>query len=128
MKQYKFTLSVPDDFDPANFGVDFSYPDGEIGISGEGYVSIEDIAKDLKLEKLDLTSTSVVIFRMPQEVFDTDLGSMQLLVKSIENKFGATCICLSNDEEVMVKNAAEATTMLKGMIDKINAKSIIKLV
>lgn len=129
MKEYHFTLQVPDDFDPEQLAVDLSYPEQDVEIINEGFnTNLEEIVKNIKLETLNISSTSVVIIRASQSYFDTDIESIIALQKYIEGKYECTTLALTDDIDVLVENAAEATDMLKRMIDKVNSKSIIKLV
>lgn len=129
MKEYHFTLQVPDDFDPEQLAVDLSYPEQDVEIINEGFnTNLEEIVKNIKLETLNISSTNVVIIKASQDYFDTGIESIIALQKYIEGKYECTTLAMTDDIDVLVKNAAEATDMLKRMIDKVNSKSIIKLV
>lgn len=128
MKLYNLTLSVPDDFDPEQLELNMNYPD-EINLSGEGFVSIEDILSKCEIDVSKISESSVVIFRFPQELVDQPGGPEQLndIKVYLESQLKCTVIGLTNNIELLVQNSAEAIQMLQGMMNKINSKAIIKL-
>lgn len=137
MKKYILELDVPNDFNPDEMDVEISYPnDDSISVSNEGFIDsiylLEDVRRAIDnmdyLDKLgEVKSTDVVIFRYSVEFMDSDPETVILIQKLLESKLGCTVIGLVGDVDVLVQNSAEAINMLKAMIDKINAKAIIKL-
>lgn len=126
MKHYTLTFQVPDDFDPDKLDITASYPEEELALVNESFLNVEEIVKNLVLEYPKVSNTSVAILKFPKEFMD-DLASLQVIVLSLKASLGCEVFSMVNDLEIMIQNSAEAVQMLQRMIDKIKAKSIIKL-
>ena len=129
MKQYYLNLTVPDDFDPEKLEISANYPEGDLILQGEGFIDVENIADQLKVNVQDLAPNSVVLFKYSKELMNEAPMIIPSIQKMLEDKLGntATVVGLVDDVDILIQNSSEAINMLKKMIDKINSKAIIKI-
>ena len=133
MKTYQLTLSVPDDFNPNIMECSMNYPDGDIQLIGEGFYDIVEVAKEqvkkLSVSPINVTKTSVVIFKFPQSLaVEAGAQFIKQIQLELEANLHCTVLGLVDDIDLLVQNSAEAVKLLEGMLAKVKSKSIIKLV
>lgn len=130
MKTYNITFSVPDDFNPEKLELNVNYPDEDVEIISEGFYNfdtINELVKKINALNMSVTSSSVVLFRYPEELTAVP-WIIQSLKESLEKQLGCTVIGLVGNIDLLIKNSVEATKMLQQMINTINSKAIIQLV
>lgn len=128
MKNYLFTLSVPDNFDPKQLSIDIQYPD-EVEIVKEGFASdYTELLKDLNIEKLNLADKDVVIFKFkPTSALASDLVSLNIAGEYVEDTTSLPVLVLLDDDiSVYAEEASTTIPMLEGMIAKIKARCKIQ--
>jgi len=133
MKQYQFTLSVPDDFNPEELAIELNYKDG-IQITNEGFLNeqyseaIDSLIQSASIEKKSGDKNEVVLVKFPRDnVNNPEFGVvLDMLMQRLEEVLDCPVICYVDDLEILVENADQAIDMFNGMIAKIKVRAAVK--